>query len=171
MLDFALNYVTRVKLVIAFFTLLIVVNVIDIYDDLLENSSLTHILEESFMILVFLGVIAYLTKRLIASARHVKALKVELSNIKKLHAQQTEKMQQARKDYSEIIREQFEQWQLTKSEMEVGFLLLKGLSLKEIADIRDIKEKSTRQQASNIYAKANVAGRHEFAGWFFEDLT
>ena len=57
---------------------------------------------------------------------------------------------------------------MTMSEKEIGFLLLKGLSLKEIASVRGTREKSARQQSSNIYAKVGVSGRHEFAGFFFE---
>ncbi|WP_370693518.1 helix-turn-helix transcriptional regulator [Pseudoalteromonas sp. 1_MG-2023] len=49
-------------------------------------------------------------------------------------------------------------------------LLLKGLSFKEISAIRHTKEKTVRQQASVIYSKANVEGRHEFAAWFLEDF-
>jgi len=49
-------------------------------------------------------------------------------------------------------------------------LLLKGLSIKEIAALRETHEKTVRQQASAIYRKAGVAGRHAFAAWFIEDL-
>ena len=48
-------------------------------------------------------------------------------------------------------------------------LLLKGLSLKEIAAVRNTHEKTTRQQASAIYRKAGVTGRHAFSAWFIED--
>ena len=61
-------------------------------------------------------------------------------------------------------------WGLTKSEQEVAMLLLKGLSFREISEVRDTKEKTVRQQASSIYVKANVDGRHEFAAWFLEDF-
>ena len=59
---------------------------------------------------------------------------------------------------------------LTGSEIEVGWLLLKGLSLKEIAFVRSTKEKTVRQQASSIYKKAGVSGRYAFSAWFKEDI-
>lgn len=164
------NYLNRLRVTIVFFTLLVAFNIIDIYDDLLEGSSMTHIIEETIMVLIFISIIGVLIKKLIDSSNKLHHLKKELVNIKQLHAQQTREMQEARKSYSDIIAQQFEKWGLTKSEKEVGFLLLKGLSLKEIASVRDTKEKSARQQASNIYAKAGLTGRHEFAGWFFEDM-
>jgi DNA-binding CsgD family transcriptional regulator len=49
-------------------------------------------------------------------------------------------------------------------------LLLKGLSLKEIASVRGTKEMTVRQQASSIYNKSNLGGRHEFSAWFLEDF-
>ena len=48
--------------------------------------------------------------------------------------------------------------------------LLKGLSFDEIATVRDTKEKTVRQQATAIYRKSGLNGRHEFAAWFFEDF-
>ena len=79
-------------------------------------------------------------------------------------------MKTARHTYSAMIHSQFTQWSLTPSEQEVAMLLLKGLSFKEISAIRHTKEKTVRQQASVIYSKANVEGRHEFAAWFLEDF-
>jgi len=70
----------------------------------------------------------------------------------------------------QVVGQQFSEWQLTGSESEVGWLLLKGLSLKEIAIVRDTLEKTVRQQASSIYEKAGVAGRHAFSAWFIEDI-
>ena len=69
----------------------------------------------------------------------------------------------------EAIAQQFATWELTQSEREVGWLLLKGLTLKEIAAMRDTAEKTVRQHASAIYRKSGVSGRHAFAAWFIED--
>ena len=55
-------------------------------------------------------------------------------------------------------------------ELSVAMLLLKGLSFKEIASVRSTMEKTVRQQASAIYRKAKVNGRHAFSAWFIEDL-
>ena len=79
-------------------------------------------------------------------------------------------MRAARQDYSLTIAAQFESWQFTKSEQQVALLLLKGLSFKEIAEVRLTKEKTVRQQASTIYSKAQVDGRHTLCAWFMEDF-
>jgi DNA-binding CsgD family transcriptional regulator len=80
------------------------------------------------------------------------------------------KIQQASRQYAEIIQEQFDVWEFTPSEKEVALLLLKGLSFDEIASVRDTREKTVRQQATAIYRKSGLNGRHEFAAWFFEDF-
>lgn len=68
------------------------------------------------------------------------------------------------------INEQFDIWHLTSTEREIGFLLLKGYSLKEIAKLRLTSERTVREQAGNIYHKANLAGRAELTAFFLEDL-
>lgn len=68
------------------------------------------------------------------------------------------------------LDEQLTRWNLTASEKEVTFLLLKGLSLKEIAEIRQTTEKTARVQSTAIYAKSGLSGRSELAAFFLEDL-
>lgn len=68
------------------------------------------------------------------------------------------------------IDEQLARWRLTAAEKEVAFLLLKGLSFKEIASVRGASERTVRQQALAIYAKSGLGGRAELAAFFLEDL-
>jgi len=42
--------------------------------------------------------------------------------------------------------------------------------MKEIAEARNVKEKTVRGQATSIYAKSGYAGRNELAAHFIEDL-
>ena len=68
------------------------------------------------------------------------------------------------------VEQCFQNWQLTAAEQEIAWLLLKGFSFAEIAGLRDVKEKTLRQQATSIYAKAKVSGRSELAATFLEDV-
>ncbi len=68
------------------------------------------------------------------------------------------------------IDQQLESWRLTAAEKEVAFLLLKGLSFKEIAVVRGAGERTVRQQALAVYAKSGLGGRAELAAFFLEDL-
>lgn len=71
---------------------------------------------------------------------------------------------------SKSIDLQLTKWNLSQAEKEVALLLLKGLSLKEIAEIRNTTEKTARVQSIAIYSKSGLAGRSELAAFFLEDL-
>ncbi len=65
---------------------------------------------------------------------------------------------------------QFHDWGMTGAEREIGLLVLKGLSHKEIAALRATTEATVRQQAQSIYRKANLPGKTAFSAYFLEDL-
>lgn len=70
----------------------------------------------------------------------------------------------------EAIDAQFSRWNLTEAEREVALLLLKGLSLKEIAAVRASTERTVRAQARSLYSKAGLTGRAALSAFFLEDL-
>jgi len=65
---------------------------------------------------------------------------------------------------------QFLAWNMTPAEREVGLLILKGLSHKEISALRATSEATVRQQAQAIYRKAHLPGKTAFSAYFLEDL-
>jgi DNA-binding CsgD family transcriptional regulator len=65
---------------------------------------------------------------------------------------------------------QFQAWGMTAAEREVGLLMLKGLSHKEIAALRATTDATVRQQAQSIYRKAGLPGKTAFSAYFLEDL-
>jgi len=71
---------------------------------------------------------------------------------------------------SAALDHQFERWALTAAQREVALLVLKGLSYKEIAELRCTAEHTVRNQALSIYRKAGLANRAEMAAFFIEDL-
>jgi DNA-binding CsgD family transcriptional regulator len=79
-------------------------------------------------------------------------------------------MREVLKGLGSAIDAQFERWQLTPAEREVAMLMLKGLSHKEIAAVREASERTVRQQARAIYGKANLSGRAALSAFFLEDL-
>ncbi len=70
----------------------------------------------------------------------------------------------------EAIEAQFSRWNLTEAEREVALLLLKGLSHKEISTVRAVSERTVREQARSLYAKAGLTGRATLSAFFLEDL-
>ncbi|NOX10001.1 MAG: helix-turn-helix domain-containing protein [Gammaproteobacteria bacterium] len=153
---------------ISVLSLIAIASGIDIMTDLTHGAPMQHIIKETMIVGIAIIAITYLIRGLRKQNREIMALKNALENTYPPKA--SAYILNARKKLSEVITQQFEDWKLTTSEREVGWLLLKGLSLKEIAAIRNTLEKTVRQQASAIYRKAELPGRHAFAAWFIEDL-
>lgn len=68
------------------------------------------------------------------------------------------------------IERQLVRWELTAAEREIALLLLKGLSHKQVAEMRGSSEATVRQQARAVYRKAGVEGRHDLAAFFLEGV-
>lgn len=68
------------------------------------------------------------------------------------------------------IENQMTTWSLSPAEKEIAFLLLKGLSYKEIGEVRHTSESTIRVQAQKIYEKSKLSSRSELAAFFLEDL-
>jgi len=162
-----------IKEFLAMLVLAIVVigNLGDVIYDYREGASITHLLMELSIAIISFALITALTVGIWRQSRSNSRLKAELASVSEANEQALPPaLATARHELALVLKEQFETWRLTQTEREVAMLLLKGLSFKEIASVRDTMEKTVRQQASAIYKKANVSGRHSFSAWFIEDL-
>jgi DNA-binding NarL/FixJ family response regulator len=129
----------------------------DIVVDLLDgDESMLHMIIES---LVFIAI----SLVLFAELWRVNRLQQEVQ-------QERGKTARLSGELLAVMRGEFANWGLSSSESEVALLLIKGLSMKEISQARDVKEKTIRQQATSVYAKSGCAGRHELVARFIEDL-
>lgn len=145
-------------------------NSIDVFVDIGLGVPIAHVIQES-MIVIISGLAAmFLIFDMRKRSTELDKLATQLKSADTQIHSLNHKMNKERTHFSEVIKQQFDQWSLTKGEQQVAFLLLKGLSLKEISVVRNTKEATVRQQASSIYAKSNLDGRHEFSAWFIEDL-
>lgn len=147
-----------------------VLTFVDIMEDIKEGSPGPHvILEVIIFTFAFFGLII----QAFVHFNDQKQLATLAGEIKNLTEEKSKFLSQA-KSYTEglakIIHEQLTNWQLSESEKDVAILLIKGLSMKEIAVIRQTQEATVRQQATNIYKKSNTSGRQELAAFFLEDL-
>ncbi len=158
------------KFIAMLLAIIMVLNFFDVITDISLGVPTWHIIEESMIVLASALGVVFLVIEINKRTTHINQLKAELAESDDKLQNISEEMKLARTKYSELIVQQFNDWKLTKSEKEVAMLLLKGLSFREISGVRDTKEKTVRQQASNIYDKANLDGRHEFSAWFLEDF-
>lgn len=72
--------------------------------------------------------------------------------------------------FADLMEKQFEDWDLTESERMVAVMAIKGLTMAEIAELRETKEGTVKAQCAAIYRKAGVAGRHGLLSYFIEEL-
>jgi len=155
---------------ILIFIILMIVSVIDLASDFSAGTDFSHIAQESVILALSFIALAWLLIDVRRQRIAIKTLRDELSAIHKPAHTPENYVVEAKTNLSNVISQQFNAWQLTDSEKDVGWLILKGLSLKEIAAIRETLEKTVRQQASAIYKKAELNGRHAFSAWFIEDV-
>ena len=158
-------------LFLVFTTFYSIYEIIDEFQDLINSKELLWqvSLEISFVITSLLALFYF---SYIIYQQHQYRLKLEENLVKTRRNLESAniKLQTGKKEFFKLIQWQFKQWQLTPTEQQVALLMLKGCSIKEIAKIRTTKEKTIRNQASAIYDKSGLAGRHELSAWFFEDL-
>lgn len=149
---------------------IVMLKLLDVIADTDLNLPFWHLAQEWVLLLLSLAGCIYLIVDIRRRTREQRHLRQSLNLSEERLATLGEELREARHRHGEAIRAQFAAWQLTASEQEVAMLLLKGLSLREIAGVRDTREKTVRQQASSIYAKSGLEGRHAFAAWFLEDV-
>lgn len=63
--------------------------------------------------------------------------------------------------FHDVIESRFSEWQLTASEHDVATLMVKGLSIAEIANIRGSAEGTVKAHLNSIYRKSSTRNRAE----------
>lgn len=143
----------------------------DVAYDLEHGVDVSHLYME--FISGFLGLAAIFTIWYRRIAPLEGALRSTENNRKELE-QELQRFRSSIAPYAANIRQeverQFSDWNLTAAEKETAYLLLKGLSLKDIAIARDVSEKTVKQHNLTIYRKSGLAGRAELSAFFLEDL-
>ena len=143
---------------------------LDLVTDYMEGSSLKHLIVESMLLCFSMVAFVYSLMKLIQTKSENRNLMVKMSSVTAEKDKWRNEASDLIKGLSSKIEEQFANWHLSGAETEVGFLLLKGFALKEIAEIRGTKLKTVQQQAQSIYHKTKLSNRSELSAFFLEDL-
>lgn len=135
----------------------------DLMFDYSEGANLVHLVVETTLFVVALAgsVILWL---------QLRQTRIDLADAKDEADQWRRESRDLIRGLAVAIEHQFERWELTKAEAEVGLLMLKGLSHKEIAQVRDTSERTIREQARAVYRKSGLSGRSALSAYFLEDL-
>lgn len=140
---------------------------VDLIADYRDGSAAGHIAVEGFAALLAIGGV---TAAIVHLARTRDRARTDLVTSRAEAARWKAEARELLEGLGAAIDRQFTTWHLSDAEREVGLLLLKGLSHKEIAAARGVSERTARHQARAVYRKADLQGRAELSAFFLEDL-
>ena len=100
----------------------------------------------------------------------IVVLALELRRLLARQARMAQTIKVASGAFHDLLEQHFDAWGLTPSERDVALLLVKGLSLAEIARLRKSAEGTVKAHCNKVYGKAGVGGRTQLVSLFLEDL-
>lgn len=143
---------------------------LDLLFDAAEGADASHLIVEALVVAVAGFGVARLRAQILRERRKAGELRTGLRAARADALQYRQQSQALLRGLSDAIDAQLTAWAASPAEREVALMLLKGLSLKEIAAVRATSERTARQQALSLYKKAGLAGRAELSAFFLEDL-
>ncbi len=160
----------RARVAAALFLGIAILMGVDVAGDIQAGVDAAHVLVEGFVMVLAAGGIAALWLGLQAADARAERLDTDLKTARVEASRYRDEARESMRGLGAAIDSQFERWQLTPAEREVGLLLLKGLSHRHIAEVRTTTEPTVRQQALMIYRKSALRSRSELSAFFLEDL-
>lgn len=76
----------------------------------------------------------------------------------------------AQGEFFKMIQARFNHWGFTDAERDIALLTVKGMSVSEIASLRETSEGTIKSQNNSIYRKAGVKSRTQLLGLLIEEL-
>lgn len=160
----------RSVVVVSTLALLVVLLLVDLLGEMSGGTSAFHVLVEGSAIVVGVVAVGAMLRRMRTLLHEAHDLREHLATSRAEAERWARDARQLIDGLSGAIDEQLEHWHLSAAEKDIALLLLKGLEHKEIAQLRGVSETTVRQQSRSLYRKAGLAGRHELAAFFLEDL-
>lgn len=151
-------------------TLISILTTVDVVEDVMDGTRLEHLILDILIGVSTFVAAGFLIKQLAKDQKKINLLENERKHLLDIADQLKHKSKALVEGLSLQIDREFDSWNLTPAEREVGLLLLKGLSAQEIADIRGSAEKTIRHQTTSIFKKAGIKSRQELQAYFLEDL-
>lgn len=157
----------RGTLFAVFVVLVLLSSLFDLVGEFASGERLTEMVDDVLMFVFGAAILTLLCSDYFRQKKSLQELKRQLETVR---GRLDDNDRLIGNQFRAVMQRQFDAWRLTPTEQEVALSLIKGLSFREVAQIRQTREKTARQHATNVYRKAGLSGRHELAGWFFEDL-
>lgn len=160
----------RKSIFIVFVLIVFGTSVLEIYSEFSRGETLTTMLDDLSGLVISAVVLLGFAYERHLQQKALRDLNGQLANARGQLAKVDARSPELAGQYRAVMQKQFDAWSLTASEQDVVIGMLKGLSFREIAELRQTREKTVRQQATSVYRKAGVGSRNELTAWFFEDM-
>jgi len=160
----------RLAIATGLFVGIAVLMALDLFGDSETGADGGHLLVEGLVMAFAIAGVVALWRGLRAAEARAARLDVDLETARIEAHRYKGEAAEALRGLGEAIDSQFERWKLTTAEREVGLLLLKGLSHREVAEVRATGEATVRQQALVVYRKSGLRNRADLSAFFLEDL-
>lgn len=170
MIESLAQFPIRRALFLGFLLCVFTVSAVEIIAEFLAEETLEEMADDLLRFVFSAVLLAILVAERLAQRRELADLRQQLRKARGQLAKTDAQSVKLASQYRAVMQKQFDAWQLSTSEQDVVIGILKGLSFREIAELRGTREKTVRQQASTVYRKASVGGRNELTAWFFEDM-
>ena len=95
---------------------------------------------------------------------------MHLRGLERLSDAQAASLHHLREDFDALIRQKFGDWRLSKTEADIGLLIVRGLINEEIAKMRDVKLGMIKPQTHSLMGKAGVKSRVELLSLFVDEF-
>jgi len=132
----------------------------DLWTDRNEGAGLAHLAIETAVLVAAASGAILLSRRMTSVQRALAVAREDAEHWRNENRQLVNGL-------SSAIKAKFDAWALTEAESDIGLLLLKGLSHKEVADIRQTSERTVREQARSLYRKSGLSGRADLAAFLW----
>ena len=142
----------------------------DIATDLSDGASRGHVLGEGIVLVLCATGMVLILSRFARVTRQAEQLRVDLTQARKESEHWRSESRELIAGLGAAIETQFRRWSLSPAERDVALFLLKGLSHKEVAELRSTSERTVRQQSREVYRKSGLSGRAALSAFFLEDL-
>ncbi len=152
------------------FAAIAVLMALDVGSDLLGGVGFRHLALEVGIMVAALGGVGFVGSRWAGERRAARTVVARLARVRAEAERWRSESEAHARGLGAAIDAQFERWALTPADGVVALLLLKGLSLKEVAAVRGVTERTAREQARRVYGRAGLSGRAELSAFFLEDL-
>lgn len=153
------------------FVVIAIVILIDVINDLKAGGSLIHVGLEICVVGLALAALGWIGIRSFRAMQdRIEVSQQRLQELEGEAARWREQVARLKPNLEDALTKQFKAWKFTEAEEEIARLILKGLSNKEIAEVRASSEKTIKQHTTAIYRKSGLTSRSQIAAFFLEDL-